>query len=157
MLCFYQNQNSVWYELLKRHDNVENMLRTAALGMFLYGGYCVVDGLIDFVFAEKLEWWANLWGLFSGILLAFGAIFTRISFPGGLALAISGLLGLQAISLHNEIHLYGQLSQTQQLSRIALAALLLTLGHYGWNPDETGHKTLPGQDSEMDTSLSNDD
>ena len=48
-------------------------------------------------------------------------------------------------------------SQTQQLSRIALAALLLTLGHYGWNPDETGHKTLPGQDSEMDTSLSNDD
>ena len=56
MLCFYQNQNSVWYELLKRHDNVENMLRTAALGMFLYGGYCVVDGLIDFVFAEKLEW-----------------------------------------------------------------------------------------------------
>ncbi len=125
--------------------------------MFLYGGYCVIDGLIDFVFAETLEWWANLWGIFSGILLAFGAIFTRISFPGGLALAIGGLLGLQAISLHNEIHLYGQLSKTYQLSQIGFAALLVTLGHYGWNPDEADHQTLPRQDSEMDTSLPNDD
>jgi|TARA_B100000470_G_scaffold174784_1_gene139018 hypothetical protein len=133
------------------------MLRAAALGMFLYGGYCVIDGLIDFVFAETLEWWANLWGIFSGILLAFGAIFTRISFPGGLALAIGGLLGLQAISLHNEIHLYGQLSKTYQLSQIGFAALLVTLGHYGWNPDEADHQTLPRQDSEMDTSLPNDD
>jgi len=133
------------------------MLRAAAIGMFLYGGYCVIDGLIDFVFAETLEWWANLWGIFSGILLAFGAIFTRISFPGGLALAIGGLLGLQAISLHNEIHLYGQLSKTYQLSQIGFAALLVTLGHYGWNPDEADHETLPRQDSEMDTSLPNDD
>ena len=133
------------------------MLRAAALGMFLYGGYCVIDGLIDFVFAETLEWWANLWGIFSGILLAFGAIFTRISFPGGLALAIGGLLGLQAISLHNEIHLYGQLSKTYQLSQIGFAALLVTLGHYGWNPDEADHQTLPRQDSEMDTSLPNAD
>lgn len=125
--------------------------------MFLYGGYCVIDGLIDFVFAETLEWWANLWGIFSGILLAFGAIFTRISFPGGLALAIGGLLGLQAISLHNEIHLYGQLSKTYQLSQIGFAALLVTLGHYGWNPDEADHQTLPRQDSEMDTSLPNAD
>ena len=133
------------------------MLRAAALGMFLYGGYCVIDGLIDFVFAETLEWWANLWGIFSGILLAFGAIFTRISFPGGLALAIGGLLSLQAISLHNEIHLYGQLSKTYQFSQIGFAALLVTLGHYGWNPDEADHQTLPRQDSEMDTSLPNAD
>ena len=125
--------------------------------MFLYGGYCVIDGLIDFVFAETLEWWANLWGIFSGILLAFGAIFTRISFPGGLALAIGGLLGLQAISLHNEIHLYGQLSKTYQLSQIGFAALLVTLGHYGWNPNEADHQMLPSQDSEMNTSLPNDD
>ena len=145
------------YRPLKRHNNLQNMLRAAALGMFLYGGYSVVDGLIDFVFAEKLEWWANLWGIFSGIFLAFGAIFTRVSFPGGLALAISGLLGLQAISLHNEIHLYGQLSESYQLSRIAFAALLVTLGHYGWNPDEAGHQMLPSQDSEMNTSLPNDD
>ena len=157
MFCFYPTSNSVWYGLLKWHDTVENMLRVAALGMFLYGGYSVVDGLIDIIFAKKLEWWANLWGIFSGIFLAFGAIFTRVSFPGGLALAISGLLGLQAISLHNEIHLYGQLSETYQLSRVAFAALLVTLGHYGWNPNEADHQMLPSQDSEMNTSLPNDD
>jgi hypothetical protein len=131
------------------------MLRAAALGMFLYGGYSVAIGLIDFIFLEKLEWWANLWLILAGFVLSFGAIFTRISFPGGLALAIGGLLGLHAISLHNEIHLHGQLSQSLQLSRLAFAALLVILGHYGWNPDETVHRTLSDQQSETDLPLSN--
>ena len=131
------------------------MLRAAALGMFLYGGYSVSIGLIDFIFVEKLEWWANLWMILAGVVLLFGAIFTRISFPGGLALAIGGLLGLHAISLHNEIHIHGQLSQSLQLSRLAFAVLLVILGYYGWNPGETVPRNLPDQESEKDLPLSN--
>lgn len=130
------------------------MLRAAALGMFLYGGYSIAIGLIDFIFLQKLEWWANLWLVLAGLSLTFGAIFTRVSFPGGLALAIGGLLGLHAISLHNEIHLHGELSQSAQLSRLAFAILLVILGHYGWNPGEKVHRTLPGQESETDLPLS---
>ena len=131
------------------------MLRAAALGMFLYGGYSVAIGLIDFIFLEQLEWLANLWMILAGFVLSFGAIFTRISFPGGLALAIGGMLGLHAISLHNEIHLHGQLSQNLQLSRLTFAALLVILGYYGWNPDETTHKNLPDDESKRDVPLSN--
>ena len=131
------------------------MLRAAALGMFLYGGYSVAIGLIDFIFLEQLEWWANLWMILAGIVLSFGAIFTRISFPGGLALAIGGLLGLHAISLQKEIQLHGQQSQSLQLSRLAFAVLLVILGYYGWNPDETTPKNLPDQESETDLPLSN--
>ena len=131
------------------------MLRAAALGMFLYGGYSIAIGLIDFIFLEKLEWWANLWIILAGFILSFGAIFTRISFPGGLALAIGGLLGLHAISLHNEIHLHGQLSQNLQLSRLAFAVLLVILGYYGWNPDETIDTKLPDRESEPDVPVSN--
>jgi len=133
------------------------MLRVAALGMFLYGGYSVIGGLIDFIFLETLEWWANLWTILSGLILAFGAMFTRISFPGGLALAIGGLLGLHAISLHNEIHVYGQLSQTRQFSRLAFATLLVALGHYGWDPNETVNKQLYSKDSNSDLTLPSDE
>tara|TARA_B100000029_G_scaffold318775_1_gene311269 strand:- start:2526 stop:2891 length:366 start_codon:yes stop_codon:yes gene_type:complete len=121
------------------------MLRVAALGMFLYGGYSVTSGLIDFIFLEEFEWWANLWKIVAGLVLTFGAVFTRISFPGGLALAIGGLLGLHAISLHSEIHLYGQLSTSLQLSRVFFAVLLVILGYYGWNPEETDHENLADQ------------
>ena len=131
------------------------MLRAAALGMFLYGGYSVAIGLIDFIFLGKLEWWANFWIILAGFVLTFGAMFTRISFPGGLALAIGGLLGLHAISLHNEIHLHGQLSHSLQLSRLAFAVLLVILGHYGWNPDETGNKPISEYESETDLPVSN--
>ncbi len=110
------------------------MLRTAAIGMFLYAVYAVVAGIADLLFFDTLEWWANVWGILSGATLALAAVFVRISLPGGLALAIAGLLGLQSISLHNDGHYYNQLLHWTQAVRAGLSVLLIALAWYGWEP-----------------------
>ena len=70
------------------------MLRAAALGMFLYGLHDVAAGAVDLVGAGVLEWWADFWRLLSGAVLMLAAALVRVSMPGGLALAVAGLLGL---------------------------------------------------------------
>ncbi len=110
------------------------MLRAAAAGMFFYAIYAVVAGIADLLFIGILEWWANAWGILSGITLALAAVFVRISLPGGLALAIAGLLGLQSISLHNDGHYYDQLLHWTQAARAGFSILLIALAWYGWEP-----------------------
>ena len=108
------------------------MLTLAALGMMFYGLYSIVVGLIDLLGGAALEWWANLWLVVAGAALMLGAVFVRISMPGGLALAVGGLLALQSISLHNANHLYGQVVLLPQLARALLAGLLVALAYLGW-------------------------
>lgn len=108
------------------------MLRAAALGMFLYGLHAVAAGAVDLVGAGALEWWAGLWRLLSGAVLMLAAALVRVSMPGGLALAVAGLLGLQSISLHNDPHLYGRLLLWPQLARAVFAAVLVGLAYFGW-------------------------
>ena len=108
------------------------MLTLAALGMMFYGLYSIVVGLIDLLGGAALEWWANLWLVVGGAALMLGAVFVRISMPGGLALAVGGLLALQSISLHNANHLYGQVVLLPQLARALLAGLLVALAYLGW-------------------------
>lgn len=110
------------------------MLPAAAAGMFLYGVYAIVSGITDLLFIGTLEWWANAWGMLSGAILALAAVFVRISLPGGLALAIAGLLGLQAISLHNDGLYYGELLHWTQGVRAGFSLLLIALAWYAWEP-----------------------
>ena len=108
------------------------MLTLATLGMAVYGLYSIADGLIDLLGGASLEWWADLWLLVGGTMLLFGAAFVRVSMPGGLALAVGGLLALQSISLHNASHLYGHIVLLPQLARALFAGLLVMLAHLGW-------------------------
>lgn len=110
------------------------MLRAAALGMFLYGLHDVVVGAADLVGAGTLEWWANVWRMLAGAMLLFAAVFVRVSMPGGLALAVAALLGLQSISLHNDAHFYGRLDLMvlPQTLRAVFAATLVALAYFGW-------------------------
>ena len=108
------------------------MLTLATLGMAVYGLYAIAAGLIDLLGGASLEWWADLWLLVGGTMLLFGAAFVRVSMPGGLALAVGGLLALQSISLHNASHLYGQVVLLPQLARALFAGLLVMLAHRGW-------------------------
>lgn len=108
------------------------MLRAAALGMFLYGLHDVAAGAAGLVGAGALEWWADFWRLLSGAVLMLAAALVRVSMPGGLALAVAGLLGLQSISLHNDPHLYGRLLLWPQLARAVFAAALVGLAYFGW-------------------------
>ena len=115
------------------------MLRVAALGMFLYGLHDVVVGSADLIGAGTLVWWANLWRMLGGAMLLFAAVLVRVSMPGGLALAVAALLGLQSISLHNDPHFYGRLLLLPQAMRAIFSATLIALAYFGWGKvgDET--------------------
>lgn len=108
------------------------MLSISALGMASYGLYSIVVGTADLLGGVTLEWWANVWLVLAGTTLLLAAVFVRGSTPGGLALAISALLGLQSISLHNDPHVYGQLLLLPQVARALFGAALILLAHLGW-------------------------
>lgn len=108
------------------------MLRVAALGMFLYGLHDVVVGSADLIGAGTLEWWANVWRVLAGAMLMLAAALVRVSMPGGLALAVAALLGLQSISLHNDGHFYGRLLLLPQLTRAVFSITLVALAYFGW-------------------------
>ena len=86
-----------------------DMLRAAAFGMLIYGVHDFIVGATDLIGVGMLEWWANLWRILSGGVLTLAAALVRVSLPGGLALAVSGLLALQSINLHNDPHVYVEL------------------------------------------------
>ena len=124
----------------------EGMLAAAALGMVLYGLYSLVGGAADLLGSGPLEWWADLWLMVAGAMLVCGAIFVRASMPGGLALAVAGLLALQSISLHNAGHLYGQVLLLPQLLRLLFAGLLVALAWFGWESPDDEPSSDPGQE-----------
>jgi hypothetical protein len=125
------------------------MLTAASLGMALYGLYSILAGVTDLVAATQLEWWANLWLISAGIMLMLGAAFVRVSLPGGLALAVGGLLALQSIGLHNAGHLYGRMFLIPELARAALALALAALAYFGWDSDSS-HFTTDREAGETD-------
>jgi len=108
------------------------MLRAAAFGMLIYGVHDFIVGATDLIGVGMLEWWANLWRILSGGVLTLAAALVRVSLPGGLALAVSGLLALQSINLHNDPHVYGQLLLLPQVARALFGAALILLAHLGW-------------------------
>ena len=108
------------------------MLTFATLGMALYGLFSIISSLVYWIEGASLEWWANLWLIVAGLILLLSSVFVRISMPGGLALAIGGLLALQSISLHNDGHLYNQISLLSQLARASFSSLLVALAYFGW-------------------------
>jgi len=119
------------------------MLTVAALGLVVYGLYSAGFGLVVLLAGPyRLEWWAGIALLGFGVLLTVSAPLVRVRFPGSLALAIGAMLGLQAFSLHNDLHFYGQTVVLFQLARGAFAALMVALA---W----VGHRTaILGNESE---------
>lgn len=114
------------------------MLTAATLGMLAYGLYSAGLGLAGLLGFVALEVWANLGLIVSGLLLALAAAFVRVRLPGGLALALSAMLGLQALALHNDLHFYGATTVPPQALRGACAALLLVLAYAGGRRPDAG-------------------
>ena len=81
------------------------MLTVATLGMFAYGTYSIAWAVSDLVHGAQLELWAELGLILFGLLLILAAAFVRVRMPGGLAVAIGAMLGLQALAVHNASHL----------------------------------------------------
>jgi hypothetical protein len=107
------------------------MLTAATLGMAMYGVYSVVAGLLDLILHSRLEVLADLGVVLFGLVLLLAAAFVRVLIPGGLALAIGALLGLQALSIHNDVHVAGSLALAPQLVRGAYALVLIVLAYLG--------------------------
>ena len=119
------------------------MLSVAAIGMLLYGLHDIVAGAADLFGGAVPEWWAAAWRMLAGGALALAALFVRASVPGGLALAVAGLLGLQSISLHNDPHIYGDLLLWPQASRAVFSAALVALAWLGWDRTADGGAGVP--------------
>jgi hypothetical protein len=102
------------------------MLTIAALGMCTYGLYSAAWAVVDLIRGARLELWAELGLMLFGLLLSLSAAFVRVGLPGGLAAAIGAMLGLQALAVHNAVHLDAGLAP--QIGRAVLALVLVALG-----------------------------
>jgi len=108
------------------------MLTIAALGMCTYGLYSAAWAVVDLIRGARLELWADLGLVLFGVLLGVSAALVRVRLPGGLAAAIGAMLGLQALAVHNGVHLNTGLSP--QIGRGVLAIVLVALAHQGAPP-----------------------
>lgn len=111
------------------------MLSAAALGMAAYGVYSIGLGLCGMLGCVSLEVWADLGLIGLGLLLLLAAAFVRVRFPGGLPLAASAMLGLQALALHNDLHFFGRTVVAFQVARGVMAGALLLLAIAGSKTD----------------------
>jgi hypothetical protein len=105
------------------------LLTIASLGMFLYGIYSVGWAAADLMRGARLELWAELGLVAFGALLALAAAFVRVRLPGGLAFAVGAMLGLQALAVHDAVHLGGSVSA--QIVRGSIAIVLIALALSG--------------------------
>ncbi|MGE0449500.1 MAG: hypothetical protein AB7Q29_07950 [Vicinamibacterales bacterium] len=110
------------------------MLTLATLGMFAYGTYSVVSALNDFVQGTRLEIWAELALILFGLLLILAAAFVRVRMPGGLAVAIGAMLGLQALAVHAAAHFESGLAP--QIARGIIAFFLVGSAVAGDTPQK---------------------
>ena len=122
------------------------MLTVASLGMLSYGVYSVGWAVADLVRGSRLELWAELGLVAFGALLVLAAAFVRVRLPGGLAFAIGAMLGLQALAVHDAVHLGGSVSA--QLVRGTIAVVLIAMALSGAPPSPappsrgSGRKTI---------------
>ena len=112
------------------------MLTTATLGMFSYGVYSVGWALVDLFRGARLEYWAEFGLILFGLILILSAAFVRVRLPGGLALAIGAMLGLQALAVHSAVHITTGLGP--QIGRAVLSACLVALAYAGGRSREAG-------------------
>lgn len=105
------------------------MLSLATLGMFGYGTFSLVWAVVDLLRGAQLELWAELGLIAFGLLLVLSAALVRVRIPGGLAAGISAMLGLQALAVHDAVHLGGGI--TPQIVRAAFGAALVAVAWFG--------------------------
>ena len=107
------------------------MLTASTIGIAAYGAYAAIAAVVDLVSQGRLEAWIDLLEIVFGALLVLSAAFVRVAIPGGLALAIGAMLGLQALALHDASHLYRAIALAPQVARGVFAGMLAFLGWLG--------------------------
>ena len=121
------------------------VLTVASLGMFSYGIYAVGWAVADLVRGARLELWAELGLMAFGALLVLAAAFVRDRLPGGLAFAAGAMLGLQALAVHDAVHLGGGVAP--QVVRASIAVVLVAMALSDARPSPSP----PARDSDRTT------
>ena len=121
------------------------MLTLASLGMLLYGVYSAGWAVVDLVRGARLELWAELGLMAFGALLILAAAFVRVRLPGGLQFAIGAMLGLQALAVHDAVHLGGGVAP--QIVRASVAVVLVAMALSDARPA----RGRPGRDPDRGT------
>jgi fatty acid desaturase len=104
----------------------------AAFGMLAYGLHQVGVGVDGMTRGTPLEAWATAALVLLGSLLIVSAIIVYLGVPGALAAALGSLLGLQALAIHNAVHLSpSPESVGPHLVRGAFSATLVLLAWAG--------------------------
>ena len=106
---------------------MSGVLTVATVGMFVYAAYSVIWPIVDVMRGAQLELWAEAGVLCFGVLLGFSAVLVRLRVPGGLAFALAGLFGLQALAVHNAAHFNQGLGP--QIGRAAVGLVLAALAY----------------------------
>jgi hypothetical protein len=99
--------------------------------MAVYGLFSIAWAGLDLMLRSRVEVWADVALVAFGLLLLLSAAFVRVLIPGGLALALGALLGLQALSVHEAAHTPEGLTTGPQIIRGAVAVGLLALAFFG--------------------------
>jgi hypothetical protein len=60
---------------------------------------------VDLICGARVEMCDEVGLIVFGTLLVLAAAFVRVRLPGGLAFAIGAMLGLQALAVHDAVHL----------------------------------------------------
>ena len=115
------------------------MLTIASLGMFSYGIYSAGWAAADLLRGARLELWAELGLIAFGALLALASAFVRVRLPGGLAFAIGAILGLQALAVHNAVHLGGGVAPQVVRGSIAVVLVAMALSDARPSPAPPAH------------------
>ena len=108
---------------LSTRVQILSVLTVATLGMFAYGTYSTLWAAVDVIRGARIELWAELLVAIFGVLLVLASAFVRVRMPGGLAVAISAMLALQALEVHTAAHLEAGL--VPQVGRAVLAFFLV--------------------------------
>ena len=116
------------------------MLTAATLGMALYGIYSIIAACIDLIAGARVGAIADLAEVSFGLLLMLAAAFVRVRMPGGLALALGALLGLQALAIHSDVHLSGSVVLPFQILRAGIAILLVGIAVFGAGKETGGRQ-----------------
>ena len=107
------------------------MLTIATLTLVGYALYVIGWNGLDLFLWSTLEVWANLATIAAAALLLPAAVLVRARIPGGLPLAFAALVGVQAISLHNSMHIHGEIWVLGESLRGAFGLLVMALAGHG--------------------------
>ena len=108
------------------------------LALVGYASYAVGWSLLDIILWSTLEVWANLATMVAAALLVPAAVLVRARIPGGLPLAFAALVGVQAISLHNSMHIHGEIWVLGESLRGAFGAGMMALAVIGQQREAAG-------------------